>query len=202
MEVTPDISNLTPDLSVMAVAWVKGQPISAPCKVHSQAPLYLKTSDKNLISQSFPLSGTLLWEEEGVVFRADAHFSDIQEWAAGFLVEVKGVVAQTLDRRRHRRYSINGSAAIRVVDDSFGTLTMTQVHGRILNISEGGAQVQVEPVPVVGTLLEFNSKNDLGETVRSLGVVIKAGEDNEGIAFVETQSESKDNLSRWIKNVA
>ncbi len=186
----------------MAIAWVEGHPFSAPCRVHSQAPLFLKTVDPFIQRQHFPLFGTMLWEEEGRIVRADAELSHLQKWETGALIEVKGVRSEPLDRRRHQRVPIDSSVTIRLVDESSSGPEISLTQGRLIDISQGGAHVQLGSVPLEGTLLEFNVKTDSGELIKSLAVVVKARRESVGIAFLDAPSYVQDSLARWLENVA
>lgn len=202
MQVSPNISHLTPDASVMAIAWVEGHPISVPCQVHSQAPLFLKTGDPFIQFQTFPLFGTMLWDEDGRVVRADAEFTHLEQAEAGSIIKVSGVRSEPLDRRRHPRVAVDSSVSIRLVDDSEGHPAFTLVQGRVLDLSMSGALIQVSPVLDEGTLLEFNAKSVHGELIRTLGVVIKAREDSIGIAFIEPRASTQGGIERWIERAA
>ncbi len=202
MQLSPNISQLSPDDSVMTIAWVEGHPVSASCRVHSQAPLFLKTIDPNIQRQKFPLFGSMLWEEDGRIVRSDAELSSIQPYESGALIEVRGLRSEPLDRRRHKRVSVNASVSVKIVEDAGGHPAFTMVQGRLIDLSEGGAHIQISADLQEGTLLEFSAKSTLGELVQALGVVIKTRGESVGIAFFEPRATTQRNLARWIEDAA
>ncbi len=202
MQASANINQLSPNASVMTIAWIEGQPVSAPCRVHAQAPLYLRTSDPFIQRQSFPLFGTMLWEEEGRIVRADAELSSIQPFEAGSLIEVRGIRSEPLDRRRFPRVSVDASVSMKVVDDSDGDMKFEFVQGRLVDLSQGGAHIRLADPLEEGTLFEFNAKSDEGELVQSLAVVITRTSESMGIAFLDQRPTTSDNLRRWIEKAA
>ena len=190
------------DMSLMAVVWIDGRPIAASCKVRSTNPITIYTAESDFLDFNYPCAVTLLWTSDGRVVRSESNISRADELDIGALLTIDFVKASELDRRRHSRIPATVPVAIRTVPTDPCETPIHLYQGFSKDVSFGGAWVELDDAPKLGTMVEFIARPEGLPTVRMLGVVAHQDTNGIGVAFVEPVIGTRENLNEWINHVA
>lgn len=100
----------------------------------------------------------------------------------GELIMLRGVQWEEPSQRVHDRQEVEWPATLRILDDR-GTRETYQI-GLATDISLGGAAIQMEDAPEVGSLVELKAHPRGATPVRAVGVVARKKEGGIGVAFL------------------
>jgi hypothetical protein len=195
---------LTAGTTLTAVFFENGRPLVTFCSVYSEAPLVLKTRDEMAQTLEFPRNCVLVHQQEGRLLKGDAEVLSCHPERDAFLLPIKAIEWEDLDRRSHPRIDVAVPVALRAVHDLHGSVAINIYQGATLDLSLGGALVSVKPQVAVGSLVEFQATLGPDEVIRTFGVVAHSSESNGtiGIEFLDYVGAARVELDAFLEQAA
>ena len=186
----------------MAVMWIEGRPLASTCKVKSIDPPQITTQELDFLDLEYPRPITLLWTSEGRMIRSESNVNSADPSEDRVTLNIDFVHVEPLDRRRHDRIPTEAPIALRELDDVDNSEPILLFQGSSKDVSAGGAWINLEAAPEVGTMVEFIARPAGLKTVKLLGVIAHIGDGGVGVAFIEPEQGNNEALSEWLNQVA
>lgn len=171
--------------------------------VVSEAPLYVRTSDAEVSGYTFPKPVILLWRQDETILKGEGDAVACHAHEGAWAIELRDLRWEDLERRRHPRFPMSVPVALRAVQEHGGDTVISIFQGNTIDLSLGGAWVDVSQAVAVGCLVEFYAHLTPTESIRALGVVAHSSTGRGiGVQFLDFVGSSHTVLHKFLQQAA
>ncbi len=166
--------------------------------------LAIFTHDSNAAMVKPGTRAMLILSDKGQYVKAEG---EVTEWSnnnGGYSITLADQLWEVVDRRRYPRYDMQVPVFLRAITEKDGEHRIQDFNAKTQDLSIGGAWVNVDECPELGSLVEFQANLGNGVEVRMLGVVASISEDKTGfgLEFLDYVGGSRYTLHDYLSKAA
>jgi hypothetical protein len=172
-----------PGAQVGIVFYVDSQPVAVTASVVSAHPFVMSSEDAGARQLQQGRRVMLLVQQGEHFAKAEAEIFAREQHSGEWQIVAGDFGWEEVDRRRYPRYELEIPVQMKAAIEKEGAVELSRFHGRTVDISVGGAWVDVDERPPQGSLVEFEAELAPGEFIRALCVVAWSETNKKGIGL-------------------
>lgn len=180
------------------------RPTWTVARIYSREP-FIVEMDKSHADHFRGLKNVLVIHDSGRKYsKGEGRIGDLTETEDKVRIQFSDFHWESVDNRDNPRFNVKVQAIVRTILETNGTIQVDDQMGMTINLSLGGALLELSNPVSKGQLVEFRVSPEAGQTVRAMGIVAHTDVHGTtiGVSFIDYIGAARYTLHQYLSKLA